>query len=302
MESESGITKQVKDQLPIEVDNTRLEQLKGKTVLIKYGGNAMTDDDCKKNVISDIIRLKELGVIPVVVHGGGPAIKKLLGDVGIESEFIGGHRKTDKEAMHYVEMALSGNVNSEIVKLINAAGYKAVGLSGKDAGMVLAKKRIHRLNIDGQEQEVDLGHVGDVDKIDTQLIHCLIENNYIPVIAPIGVGEDLKDYNINADMFAGHMAGALKADHFMALTNVNGLMADKDDPDTLIRQLTIDDALNQMDKAIQGGMIPKVEACIIALKEGVKTSHIINGMKPHSILEELLTEERSGTIISNGNS
>lgn len=282
----------------VDVDEERLSELNGKTVLIKYGGNAMIDEDVKQNVIADIAALKQRGITPVIVHGGGPFIKDLLGKVGIESDFVGGHRKTTKEAIGYVEMALSGNVNSEIVKLLNQAGCPAVGISGKDAGMVTARKRKHEVEIDGKKQEVDLGHVGDVAGIKTELVRTLIDAGYIPVIAPIGVGEDLKDYNINADMFAGHMAGALSVAHYLALTNVDGLMADLDDPESLVREMTADEVEDQIGQIVQGGMIPKVESCLIALKEGVPKAHIINGMKPHTIFEELLTSKRSGTLIT----
>lgn len=258
----------------------------------------MRDDNVKRNVISDIITLRDNGIIPVIVHGGGLAIKKLLDEVDVESEFIEGHRKTDSRTMGYVEMALSGSVNSEIVRMINAAGHKAVGISGKDGGMVTAQKRVHKLTVDGKEQEVDLGHVGDVKQINTALVKTLIKSDYIPVISPVASGEDNRDYNINADMFAGHMAGALDAACYIALTNVDGLLTDKDDPKSLVKDITLEKAEAEMGKTIVGGMIPKVESCIIALKGGVESARIINGTKKRSILEELFTEGRSGTLIS----
>lgn len=257
----------------------------------------MVDDDIKQGVVEDIVALKQLGAVPVIVHGGGRAIKKLLDQVGVQSEFVGGHRKTDAEAMRYVEMALSGSVNSELVKLINGTDYKAVGLSGKDGAMVIAKKRLHELTVDGQTQEVDLGFVGDVQSINTDIIHTLLDAGYVPVISPVAMGNDLNDYNINADMFAGHLAGALQASHYLALTDVDGLLADIDDPSSLVREMTLQKAETEIGNLIQGGMIPKIESCIIALKEGVTSSHIINGTTKHSILKELLTEERSGTLI-----
>lgn len=284
--------------LPFELNEQLASQLKGKTVLVKYGGNAMLDENLKQQVTADIARLYGLGIIPVIVHGGGPFIKKLLGEVGIESEFVGGHRKTGPEAMGYIEMALSGNVNSDLVKRINAAGCRAVGLSGKDGNTVIARKRRHRVTIDGKLQDVDLGHVGDVDKIDTGLVGTLLENGYIPVISPVSSDGGLNDYNVNADMFAGHMAGALKAAHFVVLTDVNGLQGDPDDPSTLVRSISVEKAESEIGKSVQGGMIPKVESCVIALKEGVGSAHIINGTERHSILKELLTEERSGTIVT----
>lgn len=284
--------------MDVNYDPELLNELKGKTVLIKYGGNAMVVDRYKKQVIKEICELKKRGIAPVVVHGGGPAIKELLGDVGIESEFIGGHRKTGEKAMGYVEMALSGKVNSEIVKLIQNEGFKAVGISGKDGGLVTATKRIHRVEDCGGTRQVDLGHVGNVSKVDTGIVETHLNAGYIPVIAPIGVGEDLKDYNINADMFAGHLAGALKVRDYIVLTDVDGLMENKDDPGTLVRNLKTSAVKEEMGKIIQGGMIPKVESCMIALDKGAQYAHIINGMKAGTILKELFTSEGCGTKIT----
>lgn len=258
----------------------------------------MIDEQVKHDIISDIVALKNLGAIPVIVHGGGPIIRNLLDDVGIESEFVGGHRKTDAQTMNYVEMALSGSVNSELVGLINKSGFKAVGLSGKDGNLVTAKKRMHRLTIDGEEQEVDLGHVGDVAEIDTSLIQLLIEHDYIPVISPVAGGEELGAYNVNADMFAGHLAGALGAASYVALTNVDGLQLDPEDPSTLIKKVTAREAQSEIGNSIEGGMIPKVESGIIALEEGAGSARILNGTKAHTILRALLTDGSTGTLIT----
>ena len=285
------------DGTPISCTPEKVNSFKGKIVLIKYGGNAMTDDDIKLGIIEDIVRLKQANIIPVLVHGGGIVIKKLLDDVGIKSEFIGGHRKTDEQAMSYVEMALSGNVNSEIVKMLNSRGVKSVGISGKDAQTVTARKRIHRVIVDGKEEEVDLGHVGDVQRIDTGLIETLVENGYVPVISPVAMGEDLKDYNINADMFAGHMAGALHAKAYVAMTNVDGILTDVGDPGSLIRSIQSDELKSKIGSEIQGGMIPKIESCVIALENGVQQAHIINGTKKHTLLQQLLTDNPPGTVI-----
>ena len=285
------------DGTPVSYSPEKVNSFKGKIVLIKYGGNAMTDDDIKLGIIEDIVRLKEENIIPVLVHGGGIVIKKLLDDVGIKSEFIGGHRKTDEQAMSYVEMALSGNVNSEIVKMLNNLGVKSVGISGKDAQTVTARKRIHRIIVDGEEQEADLGHVGDVQRIDTGLIETLVENGYVPVISPVAMGDDLKDYNINADMFAGHMAGALDAKAYIAMTNVDGILTDVGDPGSLIRSIQSDDLKSKIGSEIQGGMIPKIESCIIALENGVEEAHIINGTVKHTLLKQLLTDDPPGTVI-----
>lgn len=294
MSSKKGAS-DTEEMFDIEFNSEMLDELKGRVVLIKYGGNAMRDEEIKQKVIADIVALKDFDIVPVVVHGGGPAIKQLLGDVGIESEFIGGHRKTTEKAMRYVEMALSGQVNSDLVKGLNKAGCKAVGLSGKDASMVIAQQRTHTVQVDGETEKVSLGHVGNVKRINTDLVRSVIKEGYIPVIAPIGVGEDMKDYNINADMFAGHMAGALEAARFVALTDVDGLLEDPENPQSLIPEMSIDKAESEIGKSVQGGMIPKVEACLIALKEGVEEAHIVNGMKPHTILKQLLTQKPTGT-------
>ncbi|MBS1261933.1 MAG: Acetylglutamate kinase [Calditrichaeota bacterium] len=281
----------------LPVDDERISALVGKTVLLKYGGNAMVDESVKQSVIQDICTLKSVGITPVVVHGGGPVISELLGKVGVKSRFIGGHRKTDRTMMAYVEMALSGRVNSEIVKLIGFNGFKSVGISGKDGAMVTAEKRIHKVREGQMVRRSDLGQVGDVKSINTDLVESLIEHDYIPVIAPIGVGEDLEDYNINADMFAGHMAAALGAEALVVLTDVDGIFLDIEQPGTLIPEFTTHAAREEIGRIIQGGMIPKVEACLIALEGGVGRAHIINGMAAHSMLEILLTGRPRGTTV-----
>jgi len=283
--------------LPFPIDKNRAAQLQGEVVLIKYGGNAMVVEKYKQAVIDDIYRLHKLGVLPVVVHGGGPAIAKLLDKVSLDSEFVGGHRRTTGEMMGYVEMALSGKVNGEIVKLLGARGCRAVGLSGKDGGMVVASRRLHEVEIDGKVEQTDLGHVGDVESINTDLIHAVLREGYLPVIAPIGVGNDLEDYNINADMFAGHLAGALAAAHYIVLTDVDGLRQDKNDPATLIAELATTTARKGIGSIIIGGMIPKVESCLIALETGAREAHIVNGLVEHTILRSLLTTEGVGTRI-----
>ncbi len=281
----------------LDVEPARAERLRGKVVLIKYGGNAMVDETRKQSVIADICALKSLGAVPVVVHGGGPVISELLGEVGVETPFVAGHRKTDREAMGYVEMALSGKVNSEVVKLISCHGYRSVGISGKDGGLVTASKRIHRVKEGDRVRRSDLGQVGDVTSVDTHLVTALLRAGYIPVIAPIGVGADLEDYNINADMFAGHVAAALRATAFMVLTDVDGVFLDIDDPGTLIPEFTPHAARDEIGRIIRGGMIPKIESCLIALAGGVGEARIVNGMTEHSLLTALLTAERTGTTI-----
>jgi acetylglutamate kinase len=281
----------------LDYDPRRAQDLRGRIVVIKYGGNAMVDDARKQSVIADICTLRHLGVVPVVVHGGGPVISELLGEVGVETPFVGGHRKTDRDAMGYVEMALSGKVNSEIVKLIGFHGHRSVGISGKDGGLVTAVKRIHRVREAGRERRSDLGQVGDVASVDTHLLKTLLAGGYIPVIAPIGVGSDLEDYNINADMFAGHIAAALDAAVFMVLTDVDGIYLDIDDPRTLIPEFTPHAARDEIGRIIIGGMIPKIESCLIALDGGVAEARIVNGMTEHSLLTALLTPARTGTTL-----
>jgi acetylglutamate kinase len=281
----------------LDVKEPLVDALRGRVVLVKYGGNAMIDDARKQGVIADICALKSLGASPVIVHGGGPVISELLSEVGVETPFVGGHRKTDREAMSYVEMALSGKVNSEIVKLVGCHGYRAVGISGKDGGLVTASKRIHRVREGGRVHRSDLGQVGDVTAVDTHLPKTLLSADYIPVIAPIGVGTDLEDYNINADMFAGHLAASLDAAALVILTDVDGVLLNVDDPGTLIPEFTPHAARDEIGRFIQGGMIPKIESCLIAIEGGVAEARIINGMSENALLKALLTDERTGTTI-----
>ena len=283
--------------ITFEPDKELLKKYVGNIVVIKYGGNAMTDPQAQENVLKNVAQLKRWGVIPVLVHGGGPFIKEALKNAGIESEFIDGHRKTGSEAIKYVEMALSGQVNGKLVKHLNSYGCNAVGLTGKDGQIVTAQKRMHTVDVNGEKEEKDLGHVGNVASINSHLIRTLIAENYMPVLAPIAAGEDLKDYNINADMFAGHLAGALNVMSFIALTNVDGLLRDIEDPDSLIKTITPTQLKEQMGDIVQGGMIPKVEACMIARDKGADQARIINGLRADAILKTLLTEKGSGTVI-----
>ena len=268
-------------------------------ILFKYGGNAMTDEHLKHDVLKNICSLKQKGFDVVIVHGGGPFIKKALEDAGVTSEFIDGHRKTTPETYEYVEMALKGKVNGSLVSIINSIGYRAVGLSGKDGKMVTASKRLHQTNVNGKKQEVDLGQVGDVAKVDTSLIEILLNNDFIPVITCLAADENGVSYNINGDMFAGHLAGELKAAQYVVLTDVDGLRRDKDDPASLMHRISLaetDDLLHQ--GVIQGGMIPKIESCEIALNKGARAARIINGTKPDQVLH-LADAPILGTIILN---
>lgn len=267
-------------------------------ILFKYGGNAMTNENLQKQILNKISNLKSKGYNVVIVHGGGPFIQKALDDAGIESEFIDGQRKTSAEAMEHVSMALIGKVNSRIVGLINAMKYSAVGISGKDGDTVIAKKRKHKTKVNGVEKEVDLGRVGEIELINTELIDLLLKNNHIPVISCIASDGNARDFNINADMFAGNMAAALKADEYIVLTDVDGLLEDKDKPETLIKNANISKLDKLIDDGIiQGGMIPKIDACKIAVNYGAKSARIINGTSPEQI--DLINNTNSpGTLIT----
>ena len=275
-----------------------LSRYKGKVVVIKYGGNAMTEKNVQISVLNQVAQLKKAGVLPVIVHGGGPFIKAQFEISGIESEFVDGHRITLKNSMEVVEQALSGKVNGMLVNQLNRLGANAVGLSGKDGGMVRALKRSHHIKSKNGTEEIDLGFVGDVELVNTDLPNLLIDNGYLPVISPVSSGADGEDYNINADMFAGHMAGALNAAAFVAITNIDGLMEDPVKPESKIESITADEAKALFGTLIQGGMIPKVEACLIALEKGVPAANIISGSTKNSIIRQLLTNQKVGTVIN----
>ncbi|MBC8211530.1 MAG: acetylglutamate kinase [Gammaproteobacteria bacterium] len=273
-----------------------IQRLDNKTVVIKYGGNAMVDEELKSSFAQDIVLLKQVGVNPVIVHGGGPQIGNLLKKIGKESIFVEGMRVTDQETMDVVQMVLGGLVNKEIVSLINSHGGRAVGLTGKDGGLINARRLELSSNKNKQASEIiDLGHVGEVDSIDPSVVKMLDSGDFIPVIAPIGVGKDGASYNINADLVAGKMAAVLGAEKLLLLTNTSGVL------DTDGKLLT---GLNaQMTEqliaegVIYGGMLPKVNCALDAVKSGVKTSHIIDGRVKHSVLLELLTNRGVGTLI-----
>ncbi len=275
-----------------------LLRFKNKEVVIKYGGNAMVDDELKRNVIRDIVFLKLINLKPVVVHGGGPEIDNLLDRVGLESTFVEGHRKTDADTMEVVEMVLSGKVNSELVKLINMEGVSAVGVSGKDGALVTARKHHRQLKKDGKTRKLDLGQVGEVVEINTDLLRVLIDHDHVPVVSPVAVGKDGQDYNINADVLAGEIAASLNVEETIFLTDVDGIRRDAEDVQTLITEMDVPTARDLICQGvIQGGMIPKVEAAITAIEGGVHRAHIINGTIQHSILASLLSDEGTGTRI-----
>ena len=268
-----------------------IREFRGKTVVIKYGGAAMEQADLKESFALDVILLRLVGLNPVIVHGGGPQIGALMKRLGKQPEFVGGMRVTDDETVGIVEMVLGGKINGEIVGLINLHGGQAVGLNGKDARLIMARRRLHRLP---SGEEVDIGLVGEVEAINTAPIRLLEEHGFIPVIAPIGVGTGGETYNINADLVAGEMAAALGAEKLIHLTDVQGIMVDghlvstlsRKDAERLVRETVID-----------GGMLPKVESALRALEGGTGKAHIIDGRVPHAILLELFTREGVGTEI-----
>ena len=274
-----------------------IQRFSGKTIVIKYGGNAMVDDKLKKGFARDITLMKLVGINPVVVHGGGPQIGDLLKRIGKESEFINGMRVTDSETMDIVEMVLGGQVNKEIVNLIHRHGGNAVGLTGKDGDLIRAKKMI--MTRDSAEirtpEIIDLGHVGEVESIDPAVVNMLTDGDFIPVIAPIGVGEDGFSYNINADLVAGKMAEVMKAEKLILLTNTSGLL---DNDGNLLTGLSSNEVQDLIaDGTIHGGMLPKIRCALDAVTSGVKTSHIIDGRVEHAVLLELFTDEGVGTLI-----
>ena len=275
-----------------------LRDFKGKTVVVKYGGNAMLNDEIKTKVLQDIVFLQCAGMHPVVVHGGGPEITEMLKKAGKKSEFISGLRVTDAETVSIAEMALVGKVNTDLVARLNVLGGKAIGLNGKDANLIEAKKHLADVYENGEVNLVDIGYVGNVEHVNTDLINLLLKNGYIPVIAPIGVGSEGETYNINADSVAGEVAGALKAEKLLVLTDVIGIYEDYRDENSFISTLTFEKAQELIVRgSIDGGMIPKVKACIVALSGGAEKTHIIDGRKEHTILEEIFSDKGVGTEV-----
>ncbi|MHB0990570.1 MAG: acetylglutamate kinase [Burkholderiales bacterium] len=265
-----------------------------KTIVIKYGGNAMTDDSLKAGFASDVVLLKLVGMNPVIVHGGGPQIGDLLKRVGKQSEFVQGMRVTDKETMDVVEMVLGGLVNKEIVSLINQHGGKAVGLTGKDGRMIRARKLLID-DIEHAGNKLDIGSVGEVTGIDPELVELLDTRDFIPVIAPVGVGDDGESYNINADLVAGKLAETLHAEKLILMTNIPGVL---DKEGGLLTGLTAQ-RVSQLiaDGTIYGGMLPKIQCALEAVRNGVQTAHIIDGRVKHALLLEVLTKDGVGTLI-----
>ena len=274
-----------------------IQSFHGKTVVIKYGGNAMVDDTLKQSFARDVVLLKLVGIDPVVVHGGGPQISQLLERIGKKTEFIQGMRVTDRETMDVVEMVLGGSVNKEIVNLINSLGGKAVGLSGKDGGLIRAKRMMLRKDDPTLKQPeiIDIGHVGEVESIDPRVVAVLDEQDFIPVIAPIGVDKEGHTYNINADTVAGKLAITLDAERLMLLTNTPGVLDRAGEVVTGLREREITELIKN--GTITGGMLPKVQCALDAVRSGVRAATIVDGRVEHSVLLELLTVEGVGTQI-----
>lgn len=274
-----------------------IQRFRGKTIVIKYGGNAMVDDALKNGFARDVVLMKLVGINPVVVHGGGPQIGKLLERLGKQSEFVQGMRVTDSETMDVVEMVLGGLVNKEIVNNINRHGGSAVGLTGKDGDLIRARKlTLTRGAPELQAPEIiDIGHVGEVASIDAAVVDMLVSGNFIPVIAPIGVGEDGRSYNINADLVAGKLAEVLQAEKLMLLTNIPGVLDKENKVLTNLTPRQVDALI--ADGTIYGGMLPKIRCALEAVQGGVKAVHIIDGRVEHAVLLELFTDEGVGTLI-----
>lgn len=275
-----------------------IQEFHGKTIVIKYGGNAMINDELKQFVMEDIALMKYVGIKVVIVHGGGPEITGFLKKIGKESLFVSGLRVTDEETVEIAEMVLDGKINSEIVTLLNRKGLRAVGLSGKDANLICAEKKLATIYEQGEKTKVDIGYVGKSKQINIQIVTDLINSGYVPVIAPIGVGEDGKSYNINADYVAADISGALKAEKLLLLTDTEGVYKNFEDKSSFISTLRAEEAKKLIKEGIiSGGMVPKVESCLRAIEKGANKAYIIDGRQPHSIILELFTDSGIGTEV-----
>jgi acetylglutamate kinase len=275
-----------------------IQRFAGKTIVVKYGGNAMTEDNLMASFARDIVLMKLVGMNPVVVHGGGPQIGDLLKRVGKQSEFVQGMRVTDTETMDIVEMVLGGLVNKEIVNLIHQHGGNSVGLTGKDGNLIMAKKLKITRNEPGMDapEIIDIGHVGEVERINTGVIDMLIKGDFIPVIAPVGVDAQGRSYNINADLVAGKVAEALQAEKLMLLTNTAGLLDKEGNLLTGLNAKTVDELI--ADGTIYGGMLPKIQCALDAVQGGVKAAHIVDGRVEHAVMLEVFTDDGVGTLIT----
>jgi acetylglutamate kinase len=279
-----------------------IKQFHQQNVMIKYGGHAMIDSDAMNSTARDTVLLKYVGMNPIVVHGGGPEISRSMNKLGKEPKFIDGLRITDKETMEIVKMVLVGKINTDIVSNVCIHGGKGIGISGKDNHLIKARKRAPEVVVDdttGNEHTVDLGLVGEIENINPEIIEMLTKNDYIPIVSPIGVDKKGKTLNLNADTVAGDIAGKINAEKLIILTDVPGILKDANDPETLIRRVKIDEIDDLIESGIvKDGMIPKVETCINAIENGVKSAHIIDGRIKHSVLLEIFTKNGIGTMIT----
>ena len=277
-----------------------LVELKGKIVVIKYGGNAMLDDSLKKAVVEDIAELWRQGVRVIVAHGGGPEITGLLKAMNKKSEFVAGLRVTDEETVTLAQMALVGKTNPEIVGLINRSGIQAIGLNGRDANLLKVQKHLATIYEEGVPKKVDIGFVGEVIRVNASLLNLLLDHGYLPVLAPIGVDETGQGYNVNADTMAAAVAAEMKAEIFLLLTDVEGVFRDFKDKTSLIERLTFQEAETMIKQGVvDGGMIPKVEACMNALSGGARCARVVDGRRPHCIVEALQPNNQAGTAVIN---
>lgn len=269
-------------------------------IVIKYGGNAMVNDELKYSVMQDILMMKSVGMIPIVVHGGGPFISEMLDNLSIDSHFVNGFRATSEEAMKVAEMVLSGSVNNDIVRTFNHMGGNAIGLSGLDDHLLTVTKK--EMPTEANQQPVDLGYVGEIDSVNVSLLNHLIDADYVPIISSVGMGPDGHSYNINADQVASAVAVSLNASKLIFLTNTPGLLADSSDPNSLISRLSISESYDLIEQGvITEGMIPKINCCLEAITSGVSKAHIIDGRMPHSLLLELFFDMGIGTMLSSDN-
>ena len=271
-----------------------IRRFAGSVVVVKYGGSAMIDESLRKSVVQDIAMMKYIGLKPVVVHGGGKEITSMLDRLGKKTEFLDGLRVTDKETAKIAEMVLSGSIGKDLVEDLQSIGIPSVGISGKDGRTLLCSKKL-------DEKGRDLGYVGQIDKVDNTLLETLISNGFVPVVSPVGVDLHSQTYNVNADYAASAIAGSLNAQKLVFLTDVEGILKDKNNPNSILRYLTGEQAVSFIaDGTINGGMIPKVQCCLDALEKGVKSVHVLDGRVPHTILLEIFTTKGVGTMVTRG--
>ncbi|RZN63214.1 acetylglutamate kinase [Methanonatronarchaeum sp. AMET6-2] len=276
-----------------------IRNLHGSKIVIKCGGHAIVNNETMENIIKDIVLLRYIGVETILVHGGGPEISRVMNELGIKPKVVDGLRVTDEKTMEVVRMVLIGNVGTELVSKIGSYGGKGIGLSGKDGRLFTARKKgKKKVVVENVEKEIDLGYVGEIESVDPEMIDVVSSRGYIPVISPIAVDDEGRSLNVNADTVAGEIATSVGAKKLMMMTNVDGVMRDQDDKTTVLSQMTPEYAEDLLEEGVvEGGMIPKINSCVNAVRQGVEKAHIINGERPHSLLLELFTDEGVGTMI-----